>query len=142
MATDRILLAESGALSETAQQQLAGDDTVSVVPLADGARCLGAFTKLARAGRPPLMVALAPPLARVDGPALALSIRAVERALRVERPTPLLLYTDEPGDAARPLIGQLGRAVHLQRPADQPSEEQGRRLGVAITRLLSQIRGK
>lgn len=141
MATSRILLAEGGALAEVARSQVA-DSSVNVVPLADGARCLGAFTKLARAGRPPVLVAIAPPLARVDGQALALSIRAVERALGVKKPTPLLLYDEQTGEQAGDLVGQLGRAVHLQRPADQPPAEQGRRLGLAITRLLGQIRGK
>lgn len=141
---ERILLGEGGPLTEVATQHLAGQDSsVDIVPLSDGARCIGAFTKLARVRKPPLMVVLSGPLDRVDVPGVALSIRAIERATGAEKATPLLLYTPEAADDDfKAFLKSLGRAVHLQRPVDQRPDEQGRRLANAVMKLLAQVRGK
>ncbi len=143
MATARILLAEEAGLAPFAPTLL-GDaaDAPKVVPVQDGARCLTAFTKLVKARQPPLLVVLDDPLPRVTGRGTATAMRAIERGLGL-KPTPVLFYTAEAADESlKALLSKLGRAVHLQRPADEPPAEQARRLGVAVGRLLAQLRGK
>ena len=40
------------------------------------------------------------------------------------------------------MLARVGRAVHLQRLADLPVEEQARRLAIAVEKLLVQLGGK
>jgi len=139
---ERIFLVERTGLAGAARQVVAGlPGAPELVALDDGAKCVGAFTKLAKAGHPPVLVVLDEDLPRVSGRSTALAVRALERAFDL-KPTALLLYTEEPADdELKAFLAGLTRAVHLRRRAELPPEEQAKRLGKAVDRLLKQLRG-
>ena len=88
-----------------------------------------------------MLVVLDEDLPRVSGRSTALAVRALERAFDL-KPTALLLYTEEPADdELKAFLAGLTRAVHLRRRAELPPEEQAKRLGKAVDRLLKQLRG-
>ncbi len=142
MARERILVGQDEAIVEAARPLVARIDAeIDLVAVGDGARCIVAFTKLIRAGKPPLLVVLDDTLARIDGEGCARSIRAIERAFEAE-PVAILFYADEAADETRKgLLATLGRAVHLQRRAE-PTDQQALRLAKALARLLKQVRGQ
>ncbi len=140
MATERILMAESGGLAALAKPVIAAGGGPEIVGVQDGARCVAAFTKLCQASRPPVLIILDEPLKRIGMRATALALRAIERAYEMS-PTAMLFYTEAPaGEDLKSALAQIGRAVHLQRPAGQASQEQAQRLAVAVDRLLAQVR--
>lgn len=143
MARERILVGQDEALVEAARPLVGRlDPELDLVGVGDGARCVVAFTKLLRAGKPPLLAVLDDDLARIDGEGCARSMRAIERAFDAD-PVAILFYADQPADDARKaLLGQLGRAVHLQRKTDEPVEAQAKRLAKALAKLVSQVRGQ
>ena len=143
MARERILVAQSDALLAAAQPLIGAlDDAPDVVVIKDGPRCVVACAKLLQAQKPPLLVVLDDELARIDGPATARALRAMERAFGAQ-PTAILFYASEPADANRKaLLSELGRAVHLQRKDADPIDAQARRLTKATAKLLAQVRGR
>lgn len=143
MATERIFLVENAGLADQARQALALiESPPELVALDDGAKCVGAYAKLANAGRPPLLVIIDEPLARIGGRATALAVRAVERALEM-KPTAILLYsTTASDDDLKAFLSTVGRAVHLQRKPALAEEDRAKRFAKAIDRLLKQVRGK
>jgi len=140
---DRILVAQGEAMVAAAGPHVAAMDAApDLVPVSDGARCVVAYTKLLRAGQPPLLVVLDDGLERIDGAETARVLRAVERALDHE-PVAILFYSAAAADDDRKaLLGELTRAVHLQRRAQEPVEAQARRLAKATAKLLGQVRGR
>jgi hypothetical protein len=128
-------------LTTTALQ--ADSNAPDVVACDDGALFLTHYARLLRAGQAPRLSVLDPRVTgSVSGAAAAIGARSVERGLG-HPPIPILFHTAEPaGDDMRALLGRVGRAVHLQRNAELPAEEQSRRLAIAIGKLLQQIGGK
>lgn len=145
MSNGRILVAQELRsivdLTTTALQ--ADPNAPDVVACEDGALFLTQYTRLLRAGQAPRLSILDPRLGgSVTGAAAAIGARSVERGLGIA-PIPILFHTAESaGDEMRALLGRVGRAVHLQRNAELPLAEQGRRLAIAIGKLLQQIGGK
>lgn len=140
MASGRILMAENVGLAEPTRQLLKAQGAPDLFPVADGGRLVTAFTKLAKAGKPPKLIILDEPLRKVCGRSVALCVRAIERAMGMS-PTAILFFTAEPADPGfKTFLAELGRAVHLQRP-EQEVELQARRLGQATARLLAQLGG-
>lgn len=142
MARERILVGQDEAIVEAARPLMARIDAdIELVAVGDGARCIVAFTKLIRAGKPPLLVVLDDDLARVDGEGCARALRAIERAFESD-PVAILFYADEAADEPRKgLLATLGRAVHLQR-RPEPTDARALRLAKAIAKLLKQVRGQ
>lgn len=140
---ERILLGEDLGLAEHLSVGLSKvADAPDVVGFTDGAELVAAFVRLVNAGQPPQLVILDTALARISGHGTALAVRAIERGLGAQ-PAAILLYTaDSPDDALRHLLASLGRAVHLQRPADLSPKDQGKRLAVAVERLMAQLKGQ
>ncbi len=133
-------MAENVGLAEPTRQLLLAQGAPELFPVNDGGRLITAFTKLAKAGKPPKLVILDEPLRKVTGRSVALSVRAIERALGLS-PTAILFFTEQPADEAfKSFLSTLGRAVHLQRPGSDV-EQQARRLGQATARLLAQLGG-
>lgn len=143
MARERILVAQSDALLEAAQPLIGAlDDAPDVVAIKDGPRCVVACAKLLHAQKPPLLVVLDDDMARIDGPASARALRAMERAFDAA-PTAILFYASQAADPNRKaLLAELGRAVHLQRKDADPIDAQARRLAKATAKLLAQVRGR
>lgn len=144
MANGRILMAQEvrALVDHCASALQARPDAPEVVACEDGGQFLTHYTRLVRAGQAPRLCIFDPRLGGLPALAVGLGVRAVERGLGLP-PTPLLLHTAEAAtDDIRQLLGRVGRAVHLQRPADLPVEEQARRLGIAIEKLLAQLGGK
>lgn len=141
MATQRIFLAEKAGLALQAREALAHiEDPPDLVALDDGAKCVGAFAKLAQAGKGPLLIILDVPLPRISGRGTAFAIRAIERALDL-KPTAILFYAEARSDEdTKAFLGQIKRAVHLQRKPEQSDEDQAKRLSKAIDKLLAQVR--
>jgi CheY-like chemotaxis protein len=135
-----ILLADAVGLAAPAQAaaaQLGG--MPPVVAVADGALAVGRFVEAARGGTPPALVVVDDALPRVGGRGVVRAIRAVERGLGLA-PTAVLLYSAAPADEdIRLFLREVGRAVHLQRPAEHPLAEQARRFALASQRLLAQL---
>ena len=142
MATGRVLLAENSGLAEPFKQQMSAEGSgLTVVSFLDGAQCVAAYARLAYDSTPPVLVILDSQLPYISGAGTALAVRAIERGLG-HPSAAILLYTPEPADEVlRGLLGQIGRAVHLQRPKSQTPAEQGRRLYLAVKRLVAQIQG-
>lgn len=143
MAKERILVGQDDSIVEAARPLMAKLDAgIELVGVGDGARCLVAFTKLLRAGKPPLLVVLDDDLARVAGEGCARSMRAIERAFEAE-PVAILFYAADGADETRKgLLAALGRAVHLQRRATETTDAQALRLVKALAKLLKQVRGQ
>ena len=141
MATQRIFLVEKAGLADQVRLALAlVEDPPELVALDDGAKCVGAFAKLAHAGRGPLLLILDQALPRIGGRGTAYAVRAIERAMD-QKPTAILFYADGPSDEdTKAFLSAVGRAVYLQRKPDQPEEDQAKRLGKAIGKLLAQVR--
>jgi len=114
-----------------------------VVACDDGALFLTHYARLLRAGQAPHLSVLDLRVpGNVSGAAAAIGARSVERGLG-QSAIPILFHTAESaGDDLRALLGRVGRAVHLQRNAELPAEEQSRRLAIAIGKLLQQIGGR
>jgi len=142
VAKERILVGQGDAIIEAARPLMARlDADIELVGVGDGARCLVAFTKLLRAGKPPLLVALDNDLARIDGEGCARSMRAIERAFEAD-PVAIIFYADGPADGSRTaLLKSLGRAVHLPRK-DESVDAQALRMVKAFAKLLKQVRGQ
>lgn len=142
MAKERILVGQGDAIIEAARPLMARlDPDIELVGVGDGARCIVAFTKLLRAGKPPLLVALDDDLARIDGEGCAQSMRAIERAFGAES-VAIVFYAPGPADATRnALLKTLGRAVHLPRKAESV-DAQALRMVKAFAKLLKQVRGQ
>lgn len=144
MANGSILMAQElrALVDVTAATLQARPDAPEVVGCDDGALFLTQYTRLLRAGQTPRLCVLDTRLPGLPTLAIALGVRAVERGLGIP-PTPILFHTAEPAsDELRQLLTRVGRAVHLQRTAELPVEEQGRRLTIAVEKLLVQLGGK
>lgn len=142
MAKERILVGQDDGIVEAAKPLMAKLDTdIELVGVGDGARCIVAFTKLLRAGKPPLLVALDDDLARIDGEGCARTMRAIERAFGAD-PVAILFYAHGAADPTRnALLKSLGRAVHLPRK-DEGKDAQALRMVKAFAKLLKQVRGQ
>ena len=142
MSTERILVAVSKDVADAARPSLdASGLGVDVVYVQDGVRALTAFVKLLRVRQPPLLVVLDASHDRLPAARAARAMRAVERGFGVDA-VPALFYTQDPADESmRGDLAQLGRAVHLQRPADATLAEQAIRMTKAISKLLQKVRG-
>lgn len=142
MAKERILVGQDDAIVEAAKPLMAKlDPDIELVAVGDGARFVVAFTKLLRAGKPPLLVALDDDLARIDGEGCARTMRAIERAFGAE-PVAILFYADGAADESRnALLRTLGRAVHLPRK-DEGDDARALRMVKAFAKLLKQVRGQ
>lgn len=142
MAKERILVGQGDAIVEAAKPLMAKlDADIELVGVGDGARCIVAFTKLLRAEKPPLLVALDDDLARIDGEGCARSMRAIERAFGAE-PVAILFYAPGAADPTRSaLLKTLGRAVHLPRK-EEAVDAQALRMVKAFAKLLKQVRGQ
>ncbi len=142
MATERILLIEHAGLAADARAAVqAIPNGPDLLAMDDGAKGIGAFTKLASAGAPPVLVVLDEALPRISGRATARAIRAVERACDLP-PTAILVYSEGAADAdLKAFLAEVTRAVQMPRKPSASPEERQRRIGTAIQRLLAQVRG-
>lgn len=143
MTMGRILLAEDVGLAEPLGVAMSRQSAPpELVAFKDGALVVAAFVRFLKAQQLPQLIVLDGALNKITGKGVALAVRSIERGLGAT-PTAILLYTPEVADnALKELLGSLGRAVHLQRPSELPVKEQGKRLAVAIERLVAQLRGQ
>jgi hypothetical protein len=144
VANGRILLADDGrALGDALRPVLRQKpDLPEVLTAEDGAAYVTEFTRAARAGESPRLCIINTRLPKLEGRAAALAQRSVERGLGVG-PVPIFFYTGDPADDEfKAFLTRCGRAVHFVRVLDLPMEEQARRLGVAIEKLLLQLGGR
>ena len=144
MANGRILMAQElrGLVEAAATALQARPDGPEVIACEDGGIFLTHYARLLRAGQPPRLCVLDTRLPGLPAMAAGLGARAVERGLGLP-PVPILFHTAEgASDELRQMLGRVGRAVHLQRLAELPLEEQARRLSIAVEKLLVQLGGK
>ncbi|MCB9525862.1 MAG: hypothetical protein H6702_21170 [Myxococcales bacterium] len=138
----QLLLVDDAGLAEPGSALLQRlQDAPELVAVTDGMAGVERFTQLVARGTPPLLVVVDEVLPRIAGRNVLRAIRAVERAFGLQ-PTAALLYASAPADESmKAFLSEVGRAVHLVRPADQPIQEQARRFVLASRKLLSQVRG-
>ncbi len=112
-------------------------DAPEIVAHADGRDAVEAFARMARAGAPPVLVVVDEDVPRIEGRNVLRAIRAIERAFGLSA-TAALVYSSQPADAGmKGFLSEIGRAVHLVRPVDQPPAEQARRFVLASRKLIS-----
>jgi hypothetical protein len=130
------------ALGERTVEALKADATAPEVVWCDtGVKLVSVFARLAKMKKPPVLAVLEVELPMLGGAAAAQALRAIEKGLGLPA-TPLLFYTTSPADEAfRGFLSHVGRAVHLQKAADVPPDEQAKRLAVAVKRLLAKLGG-
>lgn len=136
----QILLADNAGLAEAAFTILERvPDAPELVAISDGMEATVAFTKMAAGGRPPGLIAVDEVMPRIGGRGLIRAFRAIERAFN-QPPAAVLIYSSIPADASmKAFLAEVGRAVHLVRPMDQPITEQARRFVLATRKLLAQV---
>lgn len=131
-----------GVIESAAAVLHARPDGPEVIACEDGGGFLTQYARLLRGGQPPRLSVLDTRMAGLPAMAAALGARSVERGLGLP-PIPILFHTaDGTSDEMRQMLARVGRAVHLQRLADLPVEEQARRLAIAVEKLLVQLGGK
>jgi hypothetical protein len=113
---------------------------LELVAVPDGARGVSAHAKLAAAGVPPLVVIVRSGLEFVDGPQVAQTVRAAERAIGVAASALLYVSGEDGSEAVDTLIAGVGRAVHLKLQAEQPHAHTAQRLAKATAKILEQLR--
>ncbi len=142
MAEGRMLLADADTkLGERTIEALRAEAGPEVVWCDSGTKLVSVYARLAKARKPPVLSVLEVGLGPLDGRAAAQAMRAIEKGLG-QPPVPILFYTTAPADdELRGFLSRLGRAVHLQKAADLPTEELAKRLAIAVKRLLAKLGG-
>lgn len=132
-----ILMADPLGIAKQVQTALTKiNESLELVSVTDGARCITAHAKLCKAKAPPIIVVLSGKLDRVNGSRVAVTLRAIERKLGVSAAA--IIYIADPDEDARQTKA-WGRAVALtRRPEDGPQQEASR-LVRAIAKVLSQL---
>lgn len=115
--------------------------TTSAIPCESGATFLTLATERFVQGLPNKVVILDIIMEPLDGIATALALRAVEKGLKVARPTPILfLSAARYNDNLRGLIGRCQPAIYLNKGSDSTPDRLGPRLEKVIAYLLQQGR--
>jgi dethiobiotin synthetase len=132
-----ILMADPVGVAEQVQSALTKmNDSLELVSVTDGARCITAHAKLCRAQAPPIIVILPTKLDCVNGAQVAVTLRAIEQKLGVNAAA--IIYIADPGEETSQ-TKDWGRAVALtRRPEDGPQQD-ANRLVRAIAKVLSQL---
>lgn len=135
-----ILLADAAGLADVgsaAAERVGG--LPEVMAVTDGAAAVRRFIKEVREGRAPALLVVDDPLPYIGGRGVVRAMRAIERGMGLT-PTAVLLYSAQPADEElKGFLKEVGRAVHLVRPLEQPIAEQARRFALASQRLLAQV---
>ena len=141
MATRHILMVDSGGQADLVSAGIQEiSSALELVCVSDGVQCIGSHAKLARAGRPPLVVVLEYQMDYVNGVHAARLIRAIESGLGVS-PSAIIFRCDESEiEDINALTKAIGRAAPLKRIGGSSLEAQGQRLVKAIAKILSQLR--
>lgn len=136
----QILLADDAGLAEATLALIAKvPNAPEIVAVADGRAAMVAYTKMIASGRPPALIVVDTELPRIGGLGVLRACRAVERAFG-HPAVAAMIYAPVAADASmKAFLAEVGRAVHLARPADQPIGEQARRCLLAARKLMAQV---
>ena len=137
MATRHIIMADPNGLAEYLKPVLTKiNDTLELVSVPDGARCITAHAKLCRAKLAPLIVVLWEHLEHVNGAQVAVAIRKIESSLGANN-SAIIYVTDKDDQEGR--TREWGRAVSLTRKDTENPKEEAHRVARAIAKVLSQL---
>lgn len=115
--------------------------TATVVPCESGATFLTAATERFLQGLPNKIAILDIIMEPLDGISTALALRALEKGLKVVRPTPILfLSAARYNDNLKKLISRCQPALYLNKGSDSTPDRLGPRLEKVIGYMLQQGR--